>query len=167
DPERVDIVALWGFDSPPAGARHVWERWRTARPDRPNQWAAYGPQDRREWLTIVGRSSFWRAGRVDHPPGSVYHLDGTHVTDEAAFYLAMGEAINGPGGYFGWNLDALDDCLGGRFGARAPFTLIWNESHIARRSLTRTLEQVNDDAQPCFDIIQTILAERDVGVVLM
>ncbi|WP_436502073.1 barstar family protein [Actinokineospora sp. HUAS TT18] len=28
----------------------------------------------------------------------------------------MGQAINGPGGYFGRNLDALSDCLCGRFG---------------------------------------------------
>lgn len=30
---------------------------------------------------------------IDRPPGCVYRLDGTHVTDEAAFYLAMGEGI--------------------------------------------------------------------------
>ncbi|MEV5493765.1 barstar family protein [Nonomuraea fuscirosea] len=117
DPERVDIVALWGFDSPSAGARDVWERWRSARPDQAAQWAVYGPEGRREWLTIVGRSRFRRADGVDRPAGRVYHLDGTHVTDETSFYLAIGEAINGPGGYFGWNLDALDDCMYGRFGA--------------------------------------------------
>ncbi len=161
DPERVDIVALWGFDSPPPRARHLWERWRVARPDQPNQWAEYGPEDRGEWLTIVRRNNSRRARRLDQPPGRVYHLDGTHVTDEAAFYLALGEAINGPGGYFGWNLDALDDCLRGRFGARTPFTLIWNDSHVARRSLTRALA----DAQPYFAIIQTIFAEHGADVI--
>ncbi|GAA3255175.1 barstar family protein [Nonomuraea helvata] len=165
DPERVDIVALWGFDSPSAGARDVWERWRSARPDQPNQWAVYGSEGRREWLTIVGRSKFQKGGGPDRLPGSVYHLDGTHVTDEAAFYVAIGEAINGPGGYFGWNLAALDDCLRGRFGARAPFTLMWSESQVARQSLTRTLEGA-DDAPPFFEVIQTIFAEHDVDVVL-
>lgn len=47
------------------------------------------------------------------------------------------KAINGPGGYFGWNLNALDDCLRGGFGARAPFTLVWSDSQVARQSLTR------------------------------
>ncbi|MGW0802654.1 barstar family protein [Nonomuraea sp. NPDC002799] len=77
----------------------------------------------------------------------------------------MGEAINGPGGYFGRNLDALDDCLRGGFGARAPFTLFWSDSHVARQSLTGTLEET-DDAPTYFDIIQTIFGEHDVSVVL-
>jgi hypothetical protein len=32
------------------------------------------------------------------------------------FWLVMGEAVNGPGGYFGRNLDGFNDCLGGGFG---------------------------------------------------
>ncbi|MCC8247074.1 barstar family protein [Saccharothrix luteola] len=43
----------------------------------------------------------------------------------------MGEAINGPGGYFGWNLDALDECVTGQFGAHPPFRLVWHDSAIA------------------------------------
>ncbi|WP_346105580.1 barstar family protein [Nonomuraea maheshkhaliensis] len=161
----MDIIAGWGHDSPQSGARHIWERWRTARPDQINQWAVYGSKDRREWLTIVGRSSFRQTGPVDRPAGRVYYLDGAHVTDETSFYLAVGEAINGPGGYFGWNLDALNDCLYGGFGATTPFTLVWSDSPVARRSLSRILEQV-DDAPTFFGTIQTIFAEHDVSVVL-
>ncbi|WP_196445501.1 barstar family protein [Planomonospora sp. ID67723] len=50
-------------------------------------------------------------------------------------YCALGEAINGPGGYFGWNLAALDDCLRGRWGARPPFRLIRRHAEGARRHL--------------------------------
>ena len=32
------------------------------------------------------------------------------------FYREIGSAVNGPGGYFGRNLDALADCLRGGFG---------------------------------------------------
>ncbi|MFD9242801.1 barstar family protein [Streptomyces sp. NPDC059556] len=39
-----------------------------------------------------------------------------------------GEAVNGPGGYFGWNLDALDDCFFGGWGAAPAFTLFWGSS---------------------------------------
>src|SRR2546421_5312984 len=58
----------------------------------------------------------WSGGAnrgADRPAGTRYDLDGRFVTDVEGFYCAIGEAINGPGGYFGLNLDALDDCLSG------------------------------------------------------
>ncbi|MFD0592855.1 barstar family protein [Catellatospora coxensis] len=57
-------------------------------------------------------------GLPDRPAGRTYHLDGRFVTDVEGFYCAIGEAVNGPGGYFGWNLDALVDCLRGRWGPK-------------------------------------------------
>ncbi|MEU9576957.1 barstar family protein [Streptomyces chilikensis] len=50
------------------------------------------------------------------------------MVDEESFHCALGEAVDGPCGYFGWDLDALDDCLRGRWGATAPFTLHWDHS---------------------------------------
>ncbi|MGW2403259.1 barstar family protein [Streptomyces sp. NPDC001739] len=67
-------------------------------------------------------------------------MDGRHIVDEDSFYCALGEAINGPGGYFGWNLDAVDDCLRGRWGATPPFTLEWQHSTDARAHLALLLE---------------------------
>lgn len=57
------------------------------------------------------------------------------MVDEDSFYCALGEAVNGPGGCFGWNLDALADCLRGGWGARPPFTLYWRQPHNARPAL--------------------------------
>lgn len=51
----------------------------------------------------------------------VVDLDGVH--DLEGFLCALGEAINGSGGYFGRNLHALQDCLIGGFGPSAPWTL--------------------------------------------
>ncbi|MFB9889103.1 barstar family protein [Planobispora takensis] len=51
------------------------------------------------------------------------------------FSCALGEAVNGPGGYFGWNLDAPADCLRGGWAAAAPFHLIWHHAQVARRHL--------------------------------
>ncbi|MFG1827795.1 barstar family protein [Microbispora bryophytorum] len=164
DPQRVDLVAVWGVDSPLAGARDVWERWLVARPDRLNLWAEYEGVAREEWLTIVRRDQR-RLGRPDRAPGRTYDLDGSHITDKAGFYLAIGEAINGPGGYFGCNLDALDDCLCGGFGARTPFTLIWQDSQIARGSLATSIEGM-DEPFTYYDVILSIFQDRDVAVVL-
>ena len=51
------------------------------------------------------------------------------MTDVEGFYCAIGEAINGPGGYFGVNADDLHDCVVmGRAGAANPFRLVWHDS---------------------------------------
>ncbi|WP_285780155.1 barstar family protein [Microtetraspora sp. NBRC 13810] len=163
--ERVDLVGEWGYDSPLACARDVWERWLTARPDRPNLWAGYEGAAREEWLTLVRRDRRAPTDRPDRSPGRTYDLDGSHITDKAGFYLAIGEAINGPGGYFGCNLDALNDCLRGRFGAQTPFTLIWHDSHIARESLATPMERP-DGHSTYFDVIQDIFREHGVDVTL-
>ncbi|MGW0395489.1 hypothetical protein ACWDYJ_32365 [Streptomyces sp. NPDC003042] len=61
----------------------------------------------------------WLAG-PPQTPGAWAGLDGRHVTDVPGIYLAVGEAVNGPGGYLGANPDALAGCLGGTFGYTAP-----------------------------------------------
>ncbi|GIE30238.1 hypothetical protein Ait01nite_032830 [Actinoplanes italicus] len=53
--------------------------------------------------------------------------------DLDAFFCALGEAVNGPGGYFGWNPAALEDCLHGKWGAATPFRLVQNDAAVARR----------------------------------
>lgn len=45
-----------------------------------------------------------------------YVIDGAAVTSLQDLYRAFGEAVNGPGGYFGGTLDGLFDCLLGGFG---------------------------------------------------
>jgi RNAse (barnase) inhibitor barstar len=76
-----------------------------------------------------------RSSAPDRPAGTTYDLDGRFVTDIEGFYCALGEAINDPDGYFGWNLDAVADCLRGGFGARAPFRLVWHDSAVGREHL--------------------------------
>lgn len=39
--------------------------------------------------------------------------------------------MNGPGGYYGSNLAALDDCLFGGYGQAAPFRLVWQNSAVS------------------------------------
>ncbi|MBB2912428.1 RNAse (barnase) inhibitor barstar [Streptosporangium becharense] len=101
----------------------------------------------------------------DDPPGETYELHGNHIVDEASFYCAIGEAVNGPGGYFGASLDALSDCLCGGFGATVPFTLIWHDSDVAREHLTRLMGW--EDEQPTyFKSIVDVLQSKGVNTVL-
>ncbi|MFD7660398.1 barstar family protein, partial [Actinosynnema sp. NPDC059797] len=129
----LDVTVEIGPREPlPAGVLDVLEHWRAGRPSRRNLWARHDRELRHWWAGVaLGCTS----GAPDRPPGTTYELDGRFVTDVEGFYCAIGEAVNGPGGYFGWNLHALHDCLGGGFGARTPFRLVWHDSAVARGHL--------------------------------
>jgi RNAse (barnase) inhibitor barstar len=64
-----------------------------------------------------------------------YVIDGSGISGLDGFWDAVGEAVNGPGGYFGRSLDAFADCLGGGFGTPAggSFVIEWHDhTHSAR-----------------------------------
>ncbi|WP_191253315.1 barstar family protein [Amycolatopsis oliviviridis] len=129
----LDVTVDMGAREPlPTGILDILEHWRTGRPSRRNLWAGYDRELRHRWAGVALGHSL---SAPDGQPGTTYDLDGRFVTDIEGFYCAIGEAINGPGGYFGWNLDALEDCLRGDFGAQTPFRLAWHNSAIAREHL--------------------------------
>lgn len=53
------------------------------------------------------------------------------------FWVVMGEAVSGPGGYFGRNLDAFNDCLRGGFGAPEDddYIIEWRHHEQSRAAL--------------------------------
>ncbi|WP_234437108.1 barstar family protein [Streptomyces maremycinicus] len=67
----------------------------------------------------------------------VVHLDGGQISTKSGFYCALGEAVNGPGGYFGSNLDALADCISSGFGEGPPARIIWRNFQASQESLDR------------------------------
>jgi RNAse (barnase) inhibitor barstar len=89
---------------------------------------------------------------------TVYTIPGERVRSLESFYAVIGEAINGPGGYFGSNLDALADCLSGGFGTpEGGYTIRWEQSAASRQALGHTetvrqlelrLERCHPDARP-------------------
>ncbi|MFI2369573.1 barstar family protein [Streptomyces sp. NPDC018833] len=70
---------------------------------------------------------------------TTYVIDGAEVTDLDSFWTVIGEAVNGPGGYFGRNLDALADCLHGGMGTPddGDFVVEWRDHELSRRALGR------------------------------
>ncbi|GAB3130917.1 barstar family protein [Tsukamurella serpentis] len=70
-----------------------------------------------------------------------YTVDGRRVADADGFYTELGRAVNGTGGYFGSNLDALVDCLRGGFGTPddEPFGFRLTHADEVRRALGPTL----------------------------
>ncbi|MGI5232828.1 barstar family protein [Actinoallomurus sp. CA-142502] len=148
----------------PAGTRGILDLWFTGRPIEPNLWARYDRTLRHEWAGVA--LAHHRSDVPDQPAGTVFDLDGRFVTDIEGFYCAIGEAINGPGGYFGWNLGALDDCLGGKWGARAPFRLVWHDSAVAGEHLVAGYDRHRYAPAVTLDYLLQMFAEHDVEVEL-
>jgi RNAse (barnase) inhibitor barstar len=69
---------------------------------------------------------------------AIYVLDGTRIATLEDFWHVVGEAVNGPGGYFGRNLDAFNDCLRGGFGTPDDddFQFHWREHTVSRERLS-------------------------------
>ena len=66
-----------------------------------------------------------------------FRLEGRKIKSVKDFYRELGRSVNGRGGYFGQNLDALADCLRGGFGTPEdrPFEFEWQHSALSQRHL--------------------------------
>jgi RNAse (barnase) inhibitor barstar len=64
----------------------------------------------------------------------VYVIDGSQVESLEDFWRLTGEAVNGPGGYYGSNLEAFNDCLSGGFGTPEDddFMVKWRGHELSR-----------------------------------
>ncbi|WP_327359935.1 barstar family protein [Streptomyces sp. NBC_01296] len=166
---RTDLIDLEldgeHFEPVPGYARPIWERWLAGPPDAPGAWASLDTRQRGAWLDLV-RERGCRLEHHDRAAGRMYELDGRHITDEPGLYLALGEAVNGPGGYFGGCLDALVDCLRGNFGYTAPATLLWRDAATAAGYLSRVLAP-NGESYDLVATVLEVLAEGGMRVTLM
>ncbi len=98
----VDLTLTLWCENALAGAERVWELLRRGHLNRTGMWHELAPEDRHAWLSVALWSREYQCqGRPDAPAGEVFTLDGRHIVDKDSFYCAIGEAVNGPGGYFG------------------------------------------------------------------
>jgi RNAse (barnase) inhibitor barstar len=92
----------------------------------------------------------------------IFRLDGRKIKSVKDFYREIGCSVNGPGGYFGRNLDALADCLRGGFGTpeNRPYEFEWEHSALSRRYLV----DAQRGQRPFFDSVRDVF--DDAGVTL-
>src|ERR1700754_2779803 len=90
----------------------------------------------------------------------IFRIDGRKIKSAKDFYREIGCAVNGPGGYFGRNLDALADCLRGGFGTPddRPYEFEWQHSALSRRYL----DDIRYGQRTLLDAIQDVF--QDAGV---
>jgi RNAse (barnase) inhibitor barstar len=133
-PGLFDITVDSAIADPlPSAARQIWDLWCEGRPTARGLWVGYDRELRHHWSGAA--LAHHPRDRPGKPAGTTYHLDGRAVTEIEGFYCALGEAVNGPGGYFGWNADALHDCVTGGWGAEWPFRIVWSDAVVARAHL--------------------------------
>jgi hypothetical protein len=72
----------------------------------------------------------------------------------SSFYCALGEAVHGPGGYFGSNPSAVADCLSPRWPCDAPLRLVWNAKE--------SVDNLADDED--FDLMMTVFSDFKVEI---
>ena len=110
------------------------------------------------------------AGPIVRTMTTIYVLDGSQITTLEDFWRVVGEAVNGPGGYFGRNLDAFNDCIGGGFGTPddGDFEFHWHDHTVSRehlgyaetvRQLELRLARCHPTNRPC--VAQDLAAARD------
>lgn len=106
---------------PRSGARPVWNVWQNGIPRRRDLWATLDEADRRERFELTRPVE-------GKPAGGLLHVHGRHATDETGMYLALGEAVAGPGLNFGAGLDHLETLL---HGLDETVTLVWHDTDVA------------------------------------
>jgi RNAse (barnase) inhibitor barstar len=130
------VVTFYGLASPYVAAGEIWRRWASGVPIRLGEWSSWSGELHRSWLHVV--QTAWFAKGLEprrYATGAICRIDGLQILNEASFYCALGDAVNGAGGYFGSNLDALDDCLKSSLGAGVPFELLWDNFAIAQKRM--------------------------------
>ncbi|MEV6809632.1 barstar family protein [Streptomyces sp. NPDC051132] len=117
-------------------AERIWPRWASGIALEKGEWLRWPANYQSAWLHVVQNSWFAsnrRAARYGME--DVIHLDGAQISTKSGFYCALGEAVNGPGGYFGSNLDALADCLSSSSGEGPPARIIWRNFQASQEFL--------------------------------
>ena len=85
------------------------------------EWKKLPAENVQGWLEDVAKSRTL----TDDISNKVVTIHSDDLDEEDKFYCALGEIVNGIGGYFGRCPNSLSDCLHGDFGIKGNFTLNW------------------------------------------
>ncbi|MEU6849119.1 hypothetical protein ABZ901_04175 [Actinacidiphila alni] len=126
------VASFYGYSSPYPHANEVWQRWASLEPVKLGEWHQWPTA----WLHVAQKVWF-RSGHSAKKYGSETDvaINGAEIYSEDGFFCALGESVNGPGGYYGATLSGLADCLSGSQGVNFPFRLHWKEISSSKISL--------------------------------
>ncbi|WP_269853119.1 barstar family protein [Streptomyces sp. RPT161] len=135
---KISSVSIRHFDTrcEYPEAAEIWRRWAADAALEKGEWLRWPVSYQSSWLHVVQNSWFTsnrRAAR--YGVDDVVYLDGSHISTKSGFFCALGEAVNGPGGYFGSNLDAVADCMYSSFGEGPPAAIVWRNFQASQEPL--------------------------------
>ncbi|MEV7471865.1 barstar family protein [Streptomyces kronopolitis] len=128
--------SFFGYTCEFPRAGEVWLRWAGKDIVEPGEWATYPVEFHESWLHVVQTAWFTaRRSTIRYGTDAIAHIDGSKTGTRSSFFCALGEAMNGPGGYFGSNLDALIDCLSSTRRAGQELRVAWDNFSSSREKL--------------------------------
>ncbi|MFC0623017.1 barstar family protein [Kribbella deserti] len=129
-------ASFGGYAFPYPAAGEIWRRWASGIPVQRAEWAALPAGAHGSWLHVAA-TAWFETGRkaMRYGADEVGVINSSHLRNESSFYCELGEAINGPGGYFGATLDGLVDCLISSQRPGAPIRLVWQDFITAQERL--------------------------------
>lgn len=159
----------------------LWDYWRENEIREKNEWTHFNEIDKRAWLNIASQVPR-KYNQNDVVQGGEYYLDCINITSVESFFCALGEALIGAGGYYGFDHVNIIDCLTGGFKVVRPFTIVLKNAKIALNSLTNEAWKAAEErAAMCYiddksyefkmkgsfiDEILDVFVQNDVKVVL-
>ncbi|WP_429844690.1 barstar family protein [Brevibacillus sp. FIR094] len=141
----------------------IWEMRRSSLPKR-NLWTILSKKQRIGWLEVARLHYNTIPNSPDQQNGK-YDIEASNVSDSSSFFCALGEAINGPGGYYGFDLLSLKDCLCGGFGAVPPFTIHLRNGNDSSKLRVNNNDLVLEEDETFFQQLNDLLLVNNVTLI--
>lgn len=131
--KQNDIILTGFVWQHPKGYQKAWNMNFNNEITQRNLWKKFRKDELQGWLVYALHSRNVEITKKDVK----IQIDGNEFHNLDSFFCALGEQINGPGGYFGRNLIAMEDCLRGDFGVESISELTWI-NHQRSKKLFKT-----------------------------
>ncbi|MEO6176743.1 MAG: barstar family protein [Flavobacterium circumlabens] len=138
DNNRYNVIIDGILHKAEIGTKKIWNIRLNEEISEFDIWTKLKKNERQAWLETA--LNFQK--KLEDQKGLNIQLKGKLIIDEDTFFCTLGEAINGPGGYFGRNLMSLDDCFTGGFGVQLPLTIMWLNHEFSKQKLGKSFEEI-------------------------
>lgn len=103
-----------------------------------NIWKKFRKEELQGWLVCALHTM-----RIDGVKENIsIQIDGSEFHNLDGFFCALGEEVNGIGGYFGRGIYALFDCMRGDFGVKSISQLTWKNHHRSKKLFKTKFDEI-------------------------